>query len=143
MKLKGLVLGTAVAIAALFTLGTRANAQTANFDEPTVLETLDEISTRHSGDYFSDRSSFRQLAHFFGLGLPGGSAFPELELDRNGEGIQEAYDELLLLQARNTATIRVPDLANPYNTSLQLLPSSQAGSRVVGTELNFEPLPRR
>ncbi|MEM9803775.1 MAG: hypothetical protein AAF959_00725 [Cyanobacteria bacterium P01_D01_bin.56] len=143
MKLKGLVLGTAVAIAALSVLSNRASAQTADFDEPTVLETLDEISTRNSGDYFSDRSSFRQLAHYFGLGLPGGSAFPELELDRDAEGIQEAYDELLFLQTQNTATLRVPDLANPYNTSLQLLPSSQPSSRVVGTELNFEPLPRR
>ncbi|MEO0351154.1 MAG: hypothetical protein AAF282_14025 [Cyanobacteria bacterium P01_A01_bin.15] len=143
MKLKGLVLGTAVAIAAVSTLASHANAQTTGFDEPTVLETMDDITTRHSGDYFTDRSSFRQLAHLFGLGLPGGSAFPELELERNAEGIMEAYNELLFLQSQSTATIRVPDLVSPYNTSLQVLPSAQSRSRVVGTEFNFEPLPRR
>ena len=143
MKLKGLVFGTAVAIATLSTVASRAHAQTATLNEPTVLETMDDIQTRHSGDYASDRSSFRQLAHYFGLGLPGGSAFPELELDRNSSALLEAYNELLFLQSRNTATIRVPDLPNPYNTSLQTMSGSQPSSRVVGTELNFEPLPRR
>ncbi|MEM6254041.1 MAG: hypothetical protein AAF821_14065 [Cyanobacteria bacterium P01_D01_bin.156] len=141
MKLKGLVVGTAVAIAALSTVGTRAQAQTF-FDEPTVLETLDDISTRNSGNYDTDRSAFRHLAHYFGLGFPGNSAFPELELDRDSKGILEAYNELMFLQTQNTATLRVPDLASPYNTSLQMLPGSQSGG-VVGTELNFAPLPRR
>ncbi len=143
MKFKGLVFGTAVAIATLSTMAPRAMAQTANFDEPTVLETLDDINTRHSGSYYGDRSIFRQTAHIFGLGIPGRSAFPELELDRNGEGYAEAYQELMFLQTRNTPTIRVPDLVNPYNTSLQRMPSAQSGNRVVGTEFNFEPLPPR
>ena len=143
MKLKGLVLGATVAIAAFSAMISRADAQTANFDEPTVLETLDEIGRAESGDYSSDRSSFRQTAHYFGLGVPGRSAFPELELDRNSDALLEAYNELMLLQTRNTATIRVPDLATPYNTSLQRLPGAQSRGRVVGTELNFQPLPRR
>lgn len=143
MKLKGLVLGAAVAIATLSTIAARANAQNATFTEPTVLETLDDILTRHSGDYSTDRSNFRQLAHYFGLGVPGRNAFPELELDRNSDGILEAYNELMFLQTRNTPTIRVPDLTNPYNTSLQMMPGAQSAERVFGTELNFEPLPRR
>lgn len=144
MKLKGLVLGSAVAIATLSAFATRANAQNATFTEPTVLETLDDISTRHSGTYSRDRSAFRQTAHLLGLGVPGRNAFPELELDRNSDGLLEAYNELMFLQTRNTPAIRVPDLANPYNTSLQMLPEAQSqGRRAVGTELNFEPLPRR
>ncbi|ESA34828.1 hypothetical protein N836_15525 [Leptolyngbya sp. Heron Island J] len=143
MKLKGLVLGTAVAIATLSALATRAHAQNATFTEPTVLETLDDIATRHSGTYSTDRSNFRQLAHFFGIGLPGGSPYPELELDRNSDGLLEAYNELMFLQTRNTPAIRVPDLTNPYNTSLQMMPGAQSAGRAVGTELNFEPLPRR
>ena len=141
MKLKGLVLGTAVAIAAMSAMSARANAQNATFTEPTVLETMDDIVTRHSGDYAGDRSNFRQIAHYFGIGIP--SPYPELELDRNSDGILEAYNELMFLQTRNTPTIRVPDLASPYSTSLQMLPSAQSQGRVVGTELNFEPLPRR
>ncbi len=143
MKLKGLVLGTAVAIATLSTIAARANAQNATFTEPTVLETLDDIVTRHSGDYSTDRSNFRQLSQYFGLGVPGRNAFPELELDRNSDGILEAYNELMFLQTRNTPTIRVPDLANPYNTSLQMMSGFQSAEPVLGTEFNFEPLPRR
>ena len=30
-----------------------------------------------------------------------------------------------------------------YHTSLQMMPSGQFRGRAVGTELNFEPLPRR
>ncbi len=141
MKLKGLVLGTAVAIAAMSAMATRANAQNATFTEPTVLETLDDIATRHSGTYETDRSNFRQLAHYFGIGIP--SPYPELELDRNSQGLLEAYNELMFLQTRNTPAIRVPDLPNPYTTSLQMLPGAQSRGRVTGTELNFEPLPRR
>ncbi|MBX2863767.1 MAG: hypothetical protein KTR27_09435 [Leptolyngbyaceae cyanobacterium MAG.088] len=141
MKLKGLVLGTAVAIAAMSAMATRAMAQNATFTEPTVLETMDDVATRHSGNYDKDRSNFRQIAHYFGIGLP--SPYPELELDRNSHALLEAYNELLFLQTRNTPAIRVPDLANPYNTSLQTLPSGQSRGRVVGTELNFAPLPRR
>ena len=143
MKLKGLVLGTAVAIAALSIVATRANAQNATFTEPTVLDTLDDINTRHSGSYYGDRSAFRQTARIFGIGVPGRNAFPELELDRSGESLGEAYNELMFLQTRNTPTIRVADLANPYNSSLLMMSGSQAGSSAVGTELNFEALPRR
>ncbi|MEM1251456.1 MAG: hypothetical protein AAGI69_03400 [Cyanobacteria bacterium P01_H01_bin.21] len=143
MKLKGLVLGTAVAIATLSTMATRANAQNATFTEPTVLETLDDILIRPGTDFTSDRTFLRQTSHLFGFGVPGRAAFPELELNRESAGILEAYNELMFLQTRNTPAIRVPDLTNPYNTSLQMLPGSQLGGRVTGTELNFEPLPRR
>ena len=143
MKFKGLVLGTAVAIATLSTMATRANAQNATFTEPTVLETLDDVFTRPGTDYPSDRTLFRQTSQLFGFGVPGRAGFPELELERESAGILEAYNELMFLQTRNTPAIRVPDLTNPYNTSLQMLPGSQVGGRVVGTELNFEPLPRR
>ena len=143
MKLKGLVLGTAVAIATLSAMATRANAQNATFTEPTVLETLDDILIRPGTDYSSDRSIFRQTNHLFGFGVPGRAGFAELELERDSDAILEAYNELMFLQTRNTPTIRVPDLTNPYNTSLQMLPGSQVGGRVTGTELNFEPLPRR
>ncbi|MGD1853371.1 MAG: hypothetical protein ACFB2W_03890 [Leptolyngbyaceae cyanobacterium] len=143
MKLKGLVLGATVAIASFSAMTARANAQVQSNNEPSVLETMDEIGAAESGDYSSDRSSFRQTAHYFGLGVPGRSAFPELELDRNSDAILEAYKELLILQTQNTPTLRVPDLATPYNTSLQRMPAAQSRSRVVGSELNFQPLPRR
>lgn len=144
MKLKELLLGTAVAIASLAALTSAANAQTVSgTDEPTVLETIDDIIYGDSGDYYENRSLQRQVVHLFGVGVPGRNGFPELEIERDAQSLNAAYHELLFLQGQNTATIRVPDLANPYNTSVLLLPASQGRSQVLGTELDFTPLPRR
>ncbi len=114
-------------------------APTASAQEPqTVLESLEDITENRSGNYFRNRSIPGQISFITGLG-----GFPENGIRRDAESISGAYDELLVLQTQNTPTLRVPDLPNPYTTSVQLLPASQFNSRVVGSELNFEPLPRR
>lgn len=114
-------------------------APAASAQEPqAVLETLEDIIENRSGDYFQTRSLGGQISFITGLG-----GFPENRIRRDAESISGAYDELLILQTQNTSTLRVPDLPNPYTTSVQLLPASQFDSRVVGSELNFEPLPRR
>ncbi|MEO0456396.1 MAG: hypothetical protein AAF152_07405 [Cyanobacteria bacterium P01_A01_bin.114] len=142
IKLKGLLISV-LAITASSVAISEAKAQEVSVDQPTVLENLDNILFNHSGDYYTNRGLFRQLDNIAGFGWIGSANFPELENDRDAEALEEAYAELLFLQTQNTATIRVPDLRSPYNTSVQLLPLSQVGSRVVGSELNFEPLPRR
>ncbi len=114
-------------------------APAASAQEPqTVLNTLEDIAENRSGDYFRNRSIKNQVSFITGLG-----GFPENRISRDAESISAAYSELLILQTQNTQTIRVPDLPNPYTTSVQLLPASQFDSRVVGSELNFEPLPSR
>jgi hypothetical protein len=143
IKLKGL-LSAVVMAAASTVIATEASAQQVGEPEPTVLEVLDEISYAHSGDYYRNRTYLRQADYILGFGWFGAASFPELEGERDAEAIEAAYNELMFLQTRNTPTLRVPDLRSPYNTSVQLLPVSQVGgSRVVGSELNFEPLPRR
>lgn len=107
--------------------------------QETVLETLEDLGSRRSGDYYYDHLSPTSKIRFI-TGLGG---FPDQRVNRDARALSRAYQELLVLQTRNTATIRVPDLPNPYTTSVQLLPASQINSRVVGSELNFEPLPRR
>ena len=126
------LLGMAGAIAIIASLTPAASAQ------ETVLETIEDLSNRRSGDYFDHLSAFSKVRFITGLG-----GFPDQRLNRDARALHEAYEELLVLQTQNTATIRVPDLPNPYTTSVQLLPTSQINSRVVGSELNFEPLPRR
>ena len=126
------LLGVAGAIAITVSLAPTASAQ------ETVLETVEDLSNRRSGDYFDHLSAFSKIRFITGLG-----GFPDQRFNRDARAIHEAYEELLVLQTQNTATIRVPDLPNPYTTSVQLLPTSQINSRVVGSELNFEPLPRR
>jgi len=106
--------------------------------QQTVLETVEDLTGRRSGNYYKNRSSFSQVSFITGLG-----GFPDQRLNADARALSEAYNELMMLQTQNTATIRVPDLPNPYTTSVQLLPTSQFNSRVIGSELNFEPLPRR
>lgn len=111
-----------------------ANAQEAD----TVLDAVEDVSTRRSGNYYRHRRNLSELNFILGLG-----GFPDQRINRDAAALSEAYEELMMLQTQNTPTVRVPDLPNPYTTSVQLLPASQFNSRVVGSELNFEPLPRR
>ena len=122
------------AVAVLGAIAPNANAQEAD----TVLDEVEDISTRRSGDYFRHRRNLSELNFILGLG-----GFADQRVNRDAAALAEAYDELMMLQTQNTPTVRVPDLPNPYTTSVQLLPASQFNSRVVGSELNFEPLPRR
>ncbi len=106
--------------------------------QETVLEAVEDVVEHRSGNYYKHRSIFSQIGFISGLG-----GFPEQRLNRDAAALSEAYQELLVLQTQNTATVRTPDLPNPYTSSVQLLPTSQINSRVIGSELNFEPLPRR
>lgn len=128
----GGLMGIVGAIALTALLTPAASAQ------ETVLDTLDDLSNRRSGDHYDHLSPLSKIQFITGLG-----GFPDQRINRDTRALAEAYQELLVLQTQNTPTIRVPDLPNPYTTSVQLLPTSQINSRVVGSELNFEPLPRR
>jgi hypothetical protein len=141
-KLKGL-LGAGLAIATVTCMASVAKADETPTEPLPVLEVLEDITGNHSGNYYRNRGLDRQLDFLFGFGAFGSATFTELEMDRDAHALDTAYNELMFLQTQNTPTLRVPDLRSPYNTSVQLLPLSQGGSRVVGTELNFEPLPRR
>lgn len=128
----GGLLGIAGAIAIAALTAPAASAQ------ETVLETLGDLTNRRSGNYYDHLSALSKIGFITGLG-----GFPDQRINRDTEALSEAYQELLVLQTQNTPIIRVPDLPNPYTTSVQLLPASQINSRVVGSELNFEPLPRQ
>ena len=130
----GSLLGISGAMAIAATLAPAAGAQ----EPETVLDAVEGVINHRSGDYYRNRSLFRSISFISGLG-----GFPEQRLNGDAAAFSEAYEELFMLQTQNTATMRVPDLPNPYTTSVQLLPASQFNSRVVGSELNFEPLPRR
>lgn len=138
IPLKGRAIGSVLGLASVLAV-TAALAPAASAQEPqTVLETIEDVYERRSGNYFRHRSFLGQLDFLTGFG-----GYPEQRLNRDAAALEGAYDELMVLQTQNTATVRIPDLPNPYTTSVQLLPASQFDSRVIGSELNFEPLPRR
>jgi hypothetical protein len=102
---------------------------------------MEEIFFGNSGTYFYNRTAWRQANFILGFGGFDSAAYPEREIEWDAEAIHRAY--LYLMDEQNTSdpTIRVPDLYNPYNTSVQLLPTTQFGGRVSGSEFVFERMP--
>ncbi|MGB3137870.1 MAG: hypothetical protein WBG38_16250 [Nodosilinea sp.] len=96
----------------------------------TLPEALDDLVTTYSGDYFRNRGTTRQAKRIIGLG------FPERELEWDGDATAAAVRDIMLLQNTSDPTIRVPDLASPYTSSLLTTPSSSVP--YVGSEFIFE-----
>ncbi|MBE9136258.1 hypothetical protein IQ254_03410 [Nodosilinea sp. LEGE 07088] len=96
----------------------------------TIPDALDDLTSTYSGDYFENRTITRQFNRIIGFG------FPERELEWDGNGTSAAVRDILLLQTTADPTIRVPDLVNPYTTTLLTMPSDQ--TPYVGSEFIFE-----
>ncbi|NJL85047.1 MAG: hypothetical protein HC886_02235 [Leptolyngbyaceae cyanobacterium SM1_1_3] len=135
--------------AALATIGTSMGMATAAIaqevgprtESALIPEAVNEISYGNSGTYFENRTPWRQFSYIFGPGGFGSAAFPESEIERDAEAVNQVYEYLMAEQTRNDPYLRTPDLRNPYNSSVLLLPVSQQDSRVVGSEFVFERLP--
>jgi hypothetical protein len=119
---------------ALLTACTVAPAAMAQETPPhelqTIPEALNDLMSTYSGDFFINRTMGRQGGRIVGFG------FPDRELEWDANATATAFQELMLLQNTADPTLRVPDLANPYNSSLLTMPSSQVP--LVGTEFIFE-----
>lgn len=138
IRFNGKAIGSVLAMAGVL-VSAAVVAPSAIAQEPdTVLDAVENISRNRSGSFYSHRSIWSQIDFMTGWG-----GFPDQRLHGDSAALSESVEELFVLQTQNTPTMRVPDLANPYTTSVQLLPTSQFNSRVIGSELNFEPLPRR
>lgn len=118
---------TLAMVAAVAMTAPSARAQEAN---RTIPEAMDDLMSTYSGDYFSNRTISRQAGRLVGFG------FPERELDWDVNATTTAFNDLMRLQNTVDPTIRVPDLATPFSTTLLTMPSSQ--SPYVGTEFIFE-----
>lgn len=125
--------GTA-AVAASFAIASGVAAQdapgTASGDIPTA---LNEILNANTGPYPENRSIFSYVNLMIGSG-----GFPERRIMRDSTAVSEATYFLMEQQATSTPTIRVPDLFNPYNTSVQFLPAGQPNVFLSGSEFIFE-----
>lgn len=116
-----------------------AIASSAQADEPPTSESayvpraMNEILNTNSGTYINNRSTPGQLGTMFGVG-----GFPEQDIMKDAYAVHDTYVYLLDQQTRTDPTIRVPDLLNPYNTSVQLLPSGVSTGAISGSEFVFE-----
>lgn len=135
-------IGAAVAVIGASTaLATPATAQVQAAQ--TLPEAVEAIINNESGDAFRNRSLGRQFQFIFGVGGITTAGFPDLEIERDTEALHQAYLDWSALQNTSDPYLRTPDLRNPYNTSIQLMPTLQVNNRVVGGELVFERLPMR
>jgi len=106
-----------------------AIASTAQADEPpttrsaAIPEARNEIFFSYGGSFNINRSLGGQLGTMFGLG-----GFPEQDIMNDSYAISNATKYLLEQQNQSDPTIRVPDLMNPYQTSVQFLPTASAGA---------------
>jgi hypothetical protein len=94
---------------------------------------VNEIFFGNTGPYNVNRSLGGELGTMFGVG-----GFPENDITQDGFDVFEAYNYLLFQQSQTDPTIRVPDLANPYQTSVQFLPTGSSAGMVSGSEFIFE-----
>lgn len=118
---------------------TVAIVSAAQANEPPIVESahipdaVDEIFFLNTGSYALNRTVGGQLSTMFGVG-----DFPEQDIVTDAYAVFDVYNYLLEQQTRTDATIRVPDLENPYTTSILFLPMSSPSGAVSGSEFIFE-----
>lgn len=120
--------GLALAVLATVVIAPAGHAQDTASE--TIPDALEDLGATYSGDYFRNRSITGQAKRIFGF------PFPERGLEWDANAITAAADDIMLLQNTSDPTIRVPDLANPYTSSLLTMPSSSIP--YVGSEFIFE-----
>lgn len=94
---------------------------------------VNEIFFGNTGSFNINRSMGGELNTLFGVG-----GFPENNITQDAYDLFEAYNYLMFHQNQTDPTIRVPDLTNPYQTSVQFLPTGSAAGMVSGSEFIFE-----
>jgi hypothetical protein len=99
---------------------------------------VNEIFFGATGPYSNNRTVGGQLATMFGAG-----GFSEQRTLRDVNAITDMYVYLLDQQSLSDPTIRVPDLPNPYETTILYLPTGLPIGGASGSEFIFEtgPIP--
>jgi len=117
-----------------------AQTTTNNSDDDTV--TLQEAFERayYSNDrnFFRNRRLDRQVDWILGTGTTFLNSFTDNEIAGDGRAINRLYRDALRQQVLSDGIIRTPDLENPYDTSLLLLPATSA---TLSTTSEFIPPP--
>jgi hypothetical protein len=106
-------------------------------------EVLRDQAFRTSPDGFEAFTLKEQWRVMFGTGENkpiGRGQYPEIAIERDLAYVNAFWQDMMVQQTMGDPTIRVPDVVNPFNTSLMLMPSSQFNSRVLGSEFVYERL---
>jgi hypothetical protein len=76
-----------------------------------------------SGDFYYNVSPQGYLGDYLGIGSPSGVvAFPEKEIERDASRVNGFYRQMMQRQVSSDPILRVPDAANPFDSSVMALP---------------------
>jgi hypothetical protein len=130
---------SALALAAVSsTIAIAAQAQDASVvfrPRESVPEAVDRTFYRHSESMLKENDSFRWLQSAIGT-----LQFPENAIMKDAKDVNGLYRYVMERQTTDDPVMRTADLANPYNFSVQTLPTSSA-TRLNGSEFVFERTP--
>jgi len=124
--LAGGLLSTAIAPTAQAQFDNQSNYQSSQLNQSnqsfvpveSIPRRFERAFFQNSGDFYYNRTIPRQAELFFGVG------FPENEIQDDANLINGLYRELSEQQNNSDPILRSPDIRNPYDTSIRLLPSS-------------------
>jgi hypothetical protein len=128
VRIKSLI--SAIALGTASSLGAIAvNAQETEVFRPreTVPNAMNRAFYGSMGE-FSDRNPLSSVETIIGI--------PENRISRDGERVHRLYVDLMNQQVSSDPLIRTADLPNPFNLSVQTLPTSS--SRMMGSEFAIE-----
>ncbi|NJK53370.1 MAG: hypothetical protein HC936_12160 [Leptolyngbyaceae cyanobacterium SU_3_3] len=133
VRLKSLIGLGVLAAVTMVTQAAQAQERPATFKpRETIPAAIDRAFDAPMSEYRNPQHSLESL-----IGVIG---YPENSIARDAEHIHRIYLDVFEQQASSDPLLRTTDLPNPYNTSVLTLPTANLGSRVVGSELVFEPL---
>ncbi len=93
----------------------------------TVDNAMDRTFFRNSESLIDTNSSFKAIQ-----GMIGTFKYPENAIAKDGKDVHGLYRYLLNRQSLDDPTIRTADLNNPFNLSVQTLPTYKPGMRSSG-----------
>lgn len=131
-------LSALVLAAASTTVSIAANAQDADVvfrPRESVPEAMNRTFYRHSESMTQENDSLRSVQSLLGT-----FQFPENMILKDGKDINGLYNYLMERQVGDDPVIRTADLANPFNFSVQTLPTTTA-TTLNGSEFVFERTP--
>jgi len=111
---------------------------------PTWNEAMNQAYYSHGKPAYQNQLFPRQFFYIFGpsFNLFEGN-YPDVEITKDARSVHNLYVDLLNRQNNAGPVLRTRDLPNPYNTSLQQLPSYTLNRPVLNVETYNEEVPPR
>ncbi|MGL5192224.1 MAG: hypothetical protein ACRC8Y_01295 [Chroococcales cyanobacterium] len=109
------------AIGALALLGASlvvAPEALAQRQTPSINDQFERAFFRSSGTFYQNRSIFSQIGFYL---LP--MTYPERQAARDAQRVHRLYRAVMEVQHSSDPLIRTRDLTNPFNESLQTMPT--------------------